>query len=152
MNTSIDSFLAGDQPQHVAAFFASDVLSDADTLADQAYAEAAGEGVRIVVPADAGRAAFESASGIDPMDFAGEAMGTEGRIATDLTAGSCPGEGETDPSRTGGKHSVQVVFAFAEEQNEEAGGLYADGDVIHAYARCACGEMYSDKWLVGERT
>ncbi|MDZ7849462.1 MAG: DUF5807 family protein [Halodesulfurarchaeum sp.] len=150
MNTSIDSFLAGEHPQHVAAYFSRETLSDAATLAEQAYAEAAGDGVRIVVPADAGRAAFESASGIDPMDFAGEAMGKAGTIATALTAGDCPRGEERDESGADG-HDVQIVFAFAEEQNEEVGGLYAEGDVIHAYARCACGEMYADKWVAGER-
>ena len=145
MNTSIESFLAGEKPQHVAAYFSASSLSDAETLAEQAYAEAAGDGVRIVVPADAGRAAFESASGIDPMDFAGEAMGTEWMIAPDLTAGDCP-DAEAD-----GDHAVQVVFAFAEEQNESVGGIYAEGDVIHAYAKCGCGELFSDKWVAGDR-
>lgn len=141
MNTSIDAFLAGEKPQHVAAYFSAASLSDAETLAEQAYAEAAGDGVRIVVPADAGRAAFESATGIDPMDFAGDAMGTPGTISQKLTDGECPNSDDV------GDHAVQIVFAFAEEQNEEAGGLYAEGNVIHAYTRCACGTMYSDKWL-----
>jgi hypothetical protein len=145
MNTSIDAFLAGEKPQHVAAYFARASLSDPDTLAEQAYAEAAGDGVRIVVPGDAGRAAFESATGEDPMDFAGEAMGTEGTITAGLTAGTCPGTDEA------GDHELRIVFAFAEEQNEEAGGLYAEGDVIHAYAQCSCGEAYSDKWIAGDR-
>lgn len=145
MHTSIDTFLAGEKPQHVAAYFSSGSLSDPETLAEQPYAESADTGVRMVVPADAGRAAFESATGLDPMDFAGEAMGTEGTITGALTEGVCPGASE------GGDHELRIVFAFAEEQNEEAGGLYAAGDVIHAYAQCSCGEAYSDKWLAGER-
>ena len=145
MNTSIDAFLAGDKPQHVAAYFSNASLSDPETLAEQPYAEAADNGVRMVVPADAGRAAFESATRMDPMDFAGEAMGTEGAITGGLTEGECPGAAE------GGEHDLRIVFSFAEAQNEEAGGLYAAGDVIHAYAQCSCGVAYSDKWLAGER-
>jgi hypothetical protein len=145
MNTSIDTFLDGEKPQHVAAYFARESLSDADTLAEQNYAEAAGDGVRMVVPGDAGRAAFESATGTDPMDFAGEAMGTEGLITNGLTAGDCPAADE------GGDHELRIVFAFAEEQNADVGGLYAEGDVIHAYAKCSCGEAYSEKWVAGDR-
>ncbi|MFW5965855.1 MAG: DUF5807 family protein [Halodesulfurarchaeum sp.] len=143
MNTSIDSFLAGEKPQHVAAYFSARSLSDAETLAEQPYAEAVGDGVRIVVPAEAGRAAFESASGIDPMDFAGEAMGTDGTIVADLTGGTCP------DADAGGDHEVEIVFAFAEEQNESVDGIYAEGDVIHAYAKCSCGLLFSDKWVAG---
>ncbi|MBS3760048.1 MAG: DUF5807 family protein [Halodesulfurarchaeum sp.] len=142
---SIDTFLRGEKPHHVAAYFATTSLSDAETLAEQNYAEATGDGVRMVVPGDAGRAAFESATGMDPMDFAGDAMGTEGTITKGLTAGDCPARDE------GGDHELRIVFAFAEEQNEDVGGLYADGDVIHAYAQCSCGEAYSDKWVAGKK-
>jgi hypothetical protein len=139
MEEAFEAFLAGDRPHHVAAYFDGETLSDPDTLAAESYAAAVDGGVRIVVPGEAGQAAFESATGIDPMDFAGAAMGTEGSIDHSLTAGDCPGEGAA--------HEVEMAFAFAEEQNETAGGLYAEGDVIHAYVMCACGQVYSDKWV-----
>lgn len=141
METAFEEFLAGDRPHHVAAYFHGDVLSDAETLAEERYATAVDGGVRIVVPGEAGRAAFESATGIDPMDFAGDAMGADGPIDPSLAAGNCPGDGDD--------HEVRIAFAFAEEQNASAGGLYAEGDVIHAYAQCACGAAYSDKWVAG---
>lgn len=145
MSSPIEGFLEGETPHHVAAYFADVVLSDPETLAEQPYAEAVEAGVRIVVPGEAGRSAFESATGIDPMDFAGEAMGTEGTIGSDLAGGDCPDD------EGGDDHEVRIVFAFAEEQNEDVGGLYSKGDVIHAYAQCACGTAYSDKWLAGEQ-
>ncbi|MFW6382849.1 MAG: DUF5807 family protein, partial [Haloferacaceae archaeon] len=67
---------------------------------------------------------------------------TEGLIDADLTGGTCPEEA------SGGEHTPRFVFAFAEERNEEVGGIYAEGDVIHAYAHCECGTSYSDKWVV----
>jgi hypothetical protein len=30
------------------------------------------------------------------------------------------------------------------------GGVYAEGDVVHAYAQCACGTAYSDRWVVDD--
>ena len=141
MNDRFEAFLAGDRPDDVAAYFNADTLSDAETLAKESYATALEDGVRIVVPGEAGRAAFESATGVDPMDFAGQAMGTEGEIDASLAAGTCPAADEPGP------HEVQMAFAFAEEQNDEVGGLYAEGDVIHAYAKCSCGQAYSEKWL-----
>jgi hypothetical protein len=73
------------------------------------------------------------------------AMDTEGEVARDLTAGTCPAGDDED-------HYAKFVFAFAEEHHPEMEGLYAEGDVLHAYAACACGETYSEKWLAGERT
>ena len=48
----------------------------------------------------------------------------------------------------GDDHDVRFVFAFVEDQNDSVGGLYADGDVMHAYAACDCGTTYSEKWVV----
>ena len=50
------------------------------------------------------------------------------------------GEGEDEPR--------VVVVAVAEERNDSVGGLYAEGDVMHAYAACDCGTTYSEKWVV----
>jgi len=99
------------------------------------------EGVVLVMPGEEGRAAFGRATSLDPMDFAGMAMDTEGRIDETLRSGECPDAGD------GADHYVKFVFAFAEAHHPEMEGLYAEGDVIHAYAACACGTTYSDKWV-----
>ena len=136
-----DEFLAGERPDDVAFFLHEAAVSGIDALAEKG--ERTDDGVVLVVPGDTGRAAFQSATGIDPMGFAKEAMGTEGEVSRDLTGGVCPeGEGEG--------HEARLVFAFAEEQNEEVGDLYAEGDVVHAYVACECGERYSEKWVAGE--
>ena len=76
---------------------------------------------------------------MDAMQFAKEAMDTEGEIDRDLGGGTPPDGG-----------AVQFVFAFAEARNEEVGGLYADGDVIHAYAYSTEGTAFSDRWVVAD--
>lgn len=134
------AFLAGDRPDDVYVFLADDAVSDPDALAD--YGERVEGGIALVMPGEQARGAFQSAVGVDPMAFAKEAMGTDGDVSEDLTDGVCPGDGA--------EHAVRFVFAFAEAKNEEAGGLYAQGDVIHAYVSCTCGESYSDKWVAGE--
>jgi len=75
------------------------------------------------------------------MEFAKTAMGAEGEIARLLDDGACPFTEENPDD----DHEIRFIFAFAEAQNEEVGGLYAEGDVIHAYAHCTCGESYSHK-------
>ena len=32
-------------------------------------------------------------------------------------------------------------------EDEAVGDLYAEGDVMHAYAACDCGTTYSEKWV-----
>ena len=90
-----------------------------------------------------GHLSFQSSTFIDPIRLAQEAMGTDGVVHDDLTDANCP-VAEEEPDED---HTTRFVFAFAEAQNEEVGGLYAEGDVIHAYAVCTCGERYSDKWV-----
>jgi hypothetical protein len=134
-----EQFLAGERPEDVALFLPdSFVEGDGDGLAQ--HGEQADDGVVLVVEGDQGRSVFKTATGIDAMGFAKQAMGTEGEISRDLSGGTCP---DCDGD-------VEFVFAFAEEQNEEVGGLYAEGDVIHAYAYCDCGTAYSDTWVAGE--
>ena len=70
-------------------------------------------------------------------------MQAEGDLDLESFEGDCP-EGDGD------EHAPRFVFAFAEEQNEEVGEIYAEGDVIHAYAVCECGAAYSDRWVVDE--
>lgn len=132
------AFLAGDRPDDIALFLASSFVAD-DRL--ESLGESVDGGVVLVVDGERGRNAFQAATGVDAMNFAQTAMGTDGDVDTDLSGGTCPNESDDD-----GDHDVMFVFAFAEAQNEEAGGLYAEGDVIHAYARCACGTAYSDRW------
>jgi len=157
--TDREQFLAGDRPDDVCFFLHEAAVSGIDALSDRG--ERTDEGVVLVVPGDAGPEAFQSATGIDPMAFAREAMDTEGEVRRDLTGGVCPecrgrdstGEGNeaadgTDDRGADG-HEARLLFAFAEERNEAAGGLYAEGDVIHAYVACECGARYSEKWLAG---
>ncbi len=138
-----EEFLAGERVEDIAFFLHEDAVGNLDALSG--YAEEVEDGVVLVLDGDQGRSAFQSATGLDPMALAKRAMGTDGQISRDLTGGVCPnadGEPEED-------HTAKFVFAFAEEQNEEVGGLYAEGDVVHAYAVCTCGEAYSEKWVVG---
>ena len=140
--TDREAFLSGDQPEDVACFLHEDAVSNPDALAE--YAEEVPNGVVLVLPGEEGRNAFQSAAGIDPMGLAQAAMDTDGEISDDLTGGTCP-IAEEQPDAD---HTTRLIFAFAEAQNEDVGGLYAEGDVIHAYAVCACGERYSQKWVV----
>ena len=134
-----EQFLAGERPEDVALFLAdSFVEGDGDGLAQ--HGERVEGGVVLVVGGEQGRSVFKTATGMDAMGFAKQAMGTDGEIARDLSGGDCP---DCD----GG---VEFVFAFAEEQNEEVGGIYAQGDVIHAYAYCECGTAYGDKWVASK--
>jgi hypothetical protein len=140
--SKLTEFLDGERLEDVVLYLAEDQLDEAGKLAEAG--EERENGVVLVVPGDKGRKMFSAGTGMDAMEFAKEAMGEEGEIARDLSGGECPaGEGE--------EHEVQFVFAFAEAENQDVGGLYADGDVIHAYARCACGAAYSQKWVVGSR-
>ncbi len=131
-------FLAGERPDDVALFLA-DTFVSGDAIAD--YGKSVPGGTLLVVSGETGRSVFEKATGMEAMSFAKQAMEIEGEIAADLSDADCP-EGD---------HDVQFVFAFAEAQNEEVGGLYAEGDVIHAYAYCDCGTAFSQKWVADDR-
>jgi hypothetical protein len=146
--TDREEFLAGERPEDVLMYFAEDAVSGADALADTRTGERVETGVVIVVDGEEGRGAFQSVTGHDPMQFAQGAMGTEGTVEPGCTGGTCPDAGDD----SGDPHVARFVFAFAEEQNEEVGDLYAEGDVVHAYVSCSCGTAYSDKWVVGERS
>ncbi len=140
MSESREEFLAGERPDDVALFLADSFVSD-DRL--ERFGDPVADGTLIVVDGERGRNAFQAATGTGAMEFAKSAMSTEGEIDDDLAGGQCPDAGDGD-------HAIQFVFAFAEEQNEEVGGIYADGDVIHAYAQCTCGTAFSDRWNVTE--
>ena len=136
------AFLAGDRPEDVLIYLNEEAVSNPDAL--ESHGDRVAGGIVLVLPGDTARSVFQQAAGIDPMAFAKQAMGTEGTIDPDCTGGTCP-EG------TGEDHEARFVFAFAEEQNEDVGDIYAEGDVIHGYVSCSCGTAYSDKWVVGER-
>ena len=136
------AFLAGDRPEDVLIYLDEAAVSNPDAL--EAHGERVEGGIVLVLPGEKARSVFQQAAGIDPMAFAKQAMGTDGEIDADCTGGTCP-EGE------GPGHEARFVFAFAEEQNEEVGDMYAEGDVIHGYVSCSCGTAYSDKWVVGDR-
>lgn len=139
--TAREEFLSGKRPDDVLIYLSSSAVGDPGALGD--VAEAVEDGTVLVLPGERGRSAFESATGVDPMDFAGRAMQTDGHVDRDCTDGDCPAADDES-----GPHDPTFVFAFAEAQNEEVGGIYAEGDVVHAYASCACGTAYSDRWVV----
>jgi hypothetical protein len=139
--TNSEAFLDGERPTDVHIFLHENAVSNVEALAD--HGTRTEDGIVLVLDGERARDVFRSATGIDPMVFAKEAMGTEGRIHADCAGGICPACGEDE---------ARFVFAFAEEQNDEVGGLYAEGTVIHAYVSCACGEAYSGKWVAAERS
>lgn len=136
------AFLAGDRPEDVLIYLDESAVSNPEAL--DTHGERIDDGIVLVLAGDTARSVFQQAAGIDPMAFAKEAMGTEGTIDPDCTGGTCPND-------DGDGHEARFVFAFAEEQNEEVGDLYAEGDVIHGYVSCSCDTAYSDKWVAGER-
>jgi hypothetical protein len=138
-----EAFLAGDRPEDVLVYLDERAVSNPASL--EAHGERVDGGIVLVLPGEQARSVFQRAAGIDPMAFARQAMDTEGEVVADCTGGVCPARGDGDD------HDARFVFAFAEARNEDAGGLYAEGAVVHAYVSCACGESYSDKWVAGER-
>jgi len=148
--SNLDEFLAGERLDDVV-FFVSDAYLDDDSRLRSVGTET-DDGVRLILDGETGRSAFEAGTGMGAMEFAKTAMGADGEIARSLDGGVCPsGDDGSDDDGSETDHAVQFVFAFAEAQNDEVGGLYAEGDVVHAYAHCACGESYSHKWVIGER-
>ena len=139
----LTAFLAGDRLDDVAIYVA-DSFFDGDHPLSTAGIAVDG-GVVIVIPGETGREAFADSTGLDPMQFAKQAMDRTGEIDPRLAGGDCPEVKGDD--ETADDHHVEFIFAFAEAENEEVGGLYAEGDVIHAYAHCACGTDFSQKWL-----
>lgn len=151
-----EAFLAGERHDDVALFLADSFVSD-DRL--ERFGERVEGGVLLVVDGERGRNAFQAATGTGAMEFAGSAMNVEGEIDDDLTGGRCPEDGGSDetgatsdePTGDGDEdddHNTRFVFAFTEAQNEDVGGIYADSDVLHAYAQCSCGSAYSDRWAL----
>ena len=140
MSTDREAFLAGERPDDVHIYLHERRVSNAEAL--EPYGERVADGVVLVLGGARARDVFQQTTGIDPMALARTAMGTEGSVAPDCAGGTCPSCGSDDP---------EFVFAFAEEQNEEAGGLYAEGAVVHAYAACDCGERYTEKWVADQR-
>lgn len=153
--SKLEAFLTGDRLDDVVLFI-SDAYLDTDSRLRSVGEETDG-GVRLVLDGETGRSAFQAGTGMGAMEFAQTATRTEGTIARSLDDGECPfaddgsdGDGDADDPRDE-EHAIRFVFAFAEGQNEDVGGIYAEGDVVHAYAHCTCGESYSHKWIVGER-
>jgi hypothetical protein len=134
--SKLEEFLAGDRLDDVAFFLTDDYLDEEGMIANRGE-EVAG-GVVLVEPGDRGRKLFTAGTGLDVMQFAQKAMGTEGHVDRDLAGGESP---DGSPA--------QFVFAFAEAQNEGVGGIYAEGDVVHAYAYAEDGTAFSDRWVVG---
>lgn len=154
------AFLAGERPEEVLVYLAESGVSDVETLAERG--EDVPGGVLFVLDGDRGRRVAERAIGTDPMELASAAMDSTGEIDLERFVGTCPAaenpaptarSGPTPTDVGGEDHALRYVFAFAEERNAEVGGIYAEGDVIHAYAVCECGAAYSDRWVAnGEGT
>ncbi len=140
--TAREAFCAGERPDDILVYLADGAVSDPEALGE--HGESVTDGTVLVLPGESARDAFRSATGIDPMAFARQAGDTEGDVERTLLGATCPAEGSA-----GDGHDTRFIFAFAEPQNEAAGGLYAEGDVIHAYVACTCGETYSDRWVAG---
>jgi len=138
--TDREAFLAGQRPDDIHIYLHDESVSDPDALAD--YGDHVEDGIVLVLDGAQARTVFQRATGIDPMGLAREAMDTEGAVARDCADATCPVGGHSE------EHHPRFIFAFAEAQNEDAGGLYAQGPVIHAYVACTCGERYSDRWVV----
>jgi len=139
MQSEREEFLAGERPTDIHIFLHEDSVSNLDAL--EQHGERLADGIALVLNGDQARGVFQRATGIDPMALAQEAMGTDGEIARDCADATCP---------DGDDHTPQFIFSFVEEQNEEVGGLYAEGAVIHGYVACECGTRYSDKWVLDE--
>ncbi len=136
MTDTREAFLRGERPTDVALFLSESVVDDGRL---ERFGERVDGGFVIVVDGERGRNAFRAATGMDAMEFAGAAMDVDGVVEDDLAGGRCP---------DGDDHEAAFVFAFVEGRNEEVGGLYAEGDVVHAYAMCECDTAYSDRWVV----
>lgn len=159
------SFLAGGRPDDVLVYLAAAAVSGIETLAERG--ERVDDGVVLVLDAQRGRRVAKRAMGTDPMTLASRAMDSVGTIDLDAVSGTCPAASGKPEDRSRGsdgsdsgeprsesadaaEHALRSVFAFAEERNDEVGGIYAEGDVIHAYAVCTCGTPYSDRWVAAE--
>lgn len=140
MRTDREAFLSGERTSDVHIFLHEDSVSDIEAL--ESYGERIDDGIALVMDGEQARDVFQKSTGIDPMALAQEAMKTDGDVSHQCADATCPDEGD------GGEHTPKFIFAFAEEQNEEVGGIYAEGPVIHAYVACDCGVRYSDKWAV----
>lgn len=138
MDSKRGAFLDGERPDDVHIYLHEDAVENLEAL--DPYGERVPDGIVLVLEGEQARSVFQQATGIDPMALAKDAMTTDGEIDPNCADGSCPAC-ESDPT---------FVFAFAEEQNEAVGGIYAEGDVIHAYAACGCGERFSKKWVAGD--
>jgi len=143
----LTAFLAGDRLDDVAIYVADTVFDGDHPLS--AAGTAVDGGVVVVVAGETGREAFADSTGLDPMAFAKQAMDRTGEIDNRLAGGVCPDAGDAD-TEAPNSHHVEFGFAFAEAENEDVGGLYAEGDVIHAYAHCSCGTDFTQKWVADQ--
>ncbi len=140
MDDAREAFLAGERLDDIVIYLADDTVDDPDRLRE--YGHRVEDGLVLVLDGETGRQVFQTATGMGAMAFAKTAMETTGEIDRDLTGGECPNCEDG---------TVRVLLAFAEGQNEEVGGQYGEGDVIHAYAQCSCGTAYSQRWVAGTR-
>lgn len=134
MSDRLAAFVRGDRPDDVAVYFA-DEYADTDSLANRG--QRVDGGVAVVLAGAKGRHLFERITGLEAMAFARATGDRSGSIAAGLTAAQCP-------AGTGPDHGLQFLLAFVQPRTPEAGGRYAEGDVLHAYAACRCGTTFSE--------
>ncbi|PSQ39018.1 hypothetical protein BRD13_04480 [Halobacteriales archaeon SW_5_70_135] len=144
-------FLAGERPSELLVYLSDDAVDDPDRLAGAGGGERVDGGTVVVVDGERGRQAFAAATGVDAMSFAGRARGRDGDVWRSLTGGTClddtSGEVDGENDETDDDHHARFLFAFVEAHQPDGQGLYAEGDVVHAYAQCSCGVAYSDRWV-----
>jgi len=147
MNDTRRAFLAGERLDDVLLYFNAADVDGLDRLAE--VGERVESGAVLVLDGTEGRSAFQRATGVDPMSLPNMADRVADGIARDCTGGTCPDDPatEADAADADDPHRVKFLFAFAEGQNEDVGDIYAEGDVIHAYAVCTCGTVYSERWV-----
>jgi len=139
-----EEFLAGERHGDVTIFLHADANAELEDLA--AAGIETDDGAFIVIDGEQGRSVFQTATGRDPVGLASEARENESHVEADLTGGECPSDEDESSD-----HFSKYIFAFSEAQNEAVDGIYAEGDVMHAYVVCNCGTTYADKWLLDER-
>lgn len=138
---SFGRFIAGEKPKHILLYHGI----GAGKLPDQAakLAHDIEDGHVMVLPAAMAQEIADKVLIPDLSTFSERSRERGGAIESFLTAGTCP-----EAMDNGKGHTLEQIFAFVQPKDELLGGIYAKGDVMHAYALCSCQTYYSDRWVV----
>ncbi|WP_254280489.1 DUF5807 family protein [Haloarcula marina] len=142
---SHEQFIAGNRPGHIMLF----QHENATSLPDDAskVAKNAAEGKMIIQPAVMARDLIDKVLVPNISQFTELSQKRQGNIEPYLTSGDCP-EANSNHDED---HIIEQLFAFVQPKHNSLGGIYADGDVMHAYARCSCQVHYSDRWVIASK-